>query len=257
MITVNCTSLPANLIESELFGREKGAFTGAQRPADGALRAGRRRHHLSRRNRRNAAGAAMQAAPGHSGRRVRATGQSPHHQGQCADHRGQQPESGRRDPRRQVPARSVLPAQRVSHHHPALAAAQGRHPAARQLFCRQIQQENRQEDRHRVTRDPRTPFRNTTGPATCGSWKMSSSGRSSPARGPHSRYWTGSIRSRRQGKLAGQDVKALADLEHDHILQVLQNTGWRIEGEKGAAILLGINPSTLRARMRKYGIRRQ
>ena len=29
MITVNCTSLPANLIESELFGRERGAFTGA------------------------------------------------------------------------------------------------------------------------------------------------------------------------------------------------------------------------------------
>ena len=29
MITINCTSLPANLIESELFGREKGAFTGS------------------------------------------------------------------------------------------------------------------------------------------------------------------------------------------------------------------------------------
>ena len=61
---------------------------------------------------------------------------------------------------------------------------------------------------------------------------------------------------RKTGEAAGQDVKALADLEHDHILQVLQKTGWRIEGKNGAAVLLGLNPSTLRARMRKYGIRR-
>lgn len=54
-----------------------------------------------------------------------------------------------------------------------------------------------------------------------------------------------------------QDVKALADLEREHILQVLEKTGWRIEGKNGAAGLLGLNPSTLRARLRKYGIRRE
>lgn len=55
----------------------------------------------------------------------------------------------------------------------------------------------------------------------------------------------------------GQEVKALCELEHDHILQVLQKTGWRIEGNNGAALLLGLNPSTLRARMRKFGILRK
>jgi formate hydrogenlyase transcriptional activator len=54
-----------------------------------------------------------------------------------------------------------------------------------------------------------------------------------------------------------QQIKALAELEHDHILLALHRTGWRVEGEHGAAGLLGLNPSTLRARMRKYGILRQ
>jgi DNA-binding NtrC family response regulator len=62
---------------------------------------------------------------------------------------------------------------------------------------------------------------------------------------------------RKTAELAGQDVKALGKLEHDLILQGLQKTGWRIEGKKGAAVLLGLNPSTLRFRMRKYGIIRQ
>lgn len=62
---------------------------------------------------------------------------------------------------------------------------------------------------------------------------------------------------RETGEQSAQDVKALAELERDHILQVLRKTGWRIEGKSGAALLLGLNPSTLRARIRKFGIRRQ
>jgi PAS domain S-box-containing protein len=55
----------------------------------------------------------------------------------------------------------------------------------------------------------------------------------------------------------GQDIKSLAELEHDHILKVVQKTDWRIEGKNGAAALLGLHPSTLRARMRKYSVIRQ
>jgi DNA-binding NtrC family response regulator len=58
------------------------------------------------------------------------------------------------------------------------------------------------------------------------------------------------------GEEAVQDVKALGEMEREHILLVLQKTGWRIEGEAGAAVILGLNPSTLRGRMRKYDIRR-
>ena len=49
-------------------------------------------------------------------------------------------------------------------------------------------------------------------------------------------------------------MKAMVELERDHILNVLKKTGWRIEGKSGAAGILGLNASTLRARMRKYGI---
>ena len=48
----------------------------------------------------------------------------------------------------------------------------------------------------------------------------------------------------------------LEELERSHILQVLQQTRWRVEGPKGAAMILGLNPSTLRSRMHKLGIRR-
>jgi transcriptional regulator with GAF, ATPase, and Fis domain len=57
--------------------------------------------------------------------------------------------------------------------------------------------------------------------------------------------------------LVVQDVKDLVGLERDLINQVLQKTNWRIEGKKGAAIILGLNPSTLRFKMRKYGILRE
>jgi formate hydrogenlyase transcriptional activator len=50
--------------------------------------------------------------------------------------------------------------------------------------------------------------------------------------------------------------RALVDVERDHIRGVLQSCAWRIEGTSGAARVLGLRPSTLRTRMAKLGIRR-
>lgn len=49
---------------------------------------------------------------------------------------------------------------------------------------------------------------------------------------------------------------SLEDVERRHIESVLTQTGWMIEGERGAANTLKMNPSTLRSRMQKLGIKR-
>jgi formate hydrogenlyase transcriptional activator len=49
---------------------------------------------------------------------------------------------------------------------------------------------------------------------------------------------------------------SLQDLERNHIILMLERTKWRIYGDQGAANLLGLNPETLRSRLRKLGIRR-
>jgi len=48
----------------------------------------------------------------------------------------------------------------------------------------------------------------------------------------------------------------LEENEREHIIKVLNQTNWKIHGDKGAAKILGINPNTLRSRMGKLGIRK-
>jgi formate hydrogenlyase transcriptional activator len=63
----------------------------------------------------------------------------------------------------------------------------------------------------------------------------------------------------RSSKSVGANDKPLKDLasaEREHILRVLQETSWRIDGPFGAAAILKLHPSTLRFRIKKLGIRR-
>src|SRR6476469_6665711 len=51
-------------------------------------------------------------------------------------------------------------------------------------------------------------------------------------------------------------IETLENMERNHIIRALQETQWVIHGKKGAAELLGINPSTLRSRMEKLAIKK-
>lgn len=48
----------------------------------------------------------------------------------------------------------------------------------------------------------------------------------------------------------------LEEAEKRHIIEALNTTGWRVSGKEGAAELLGINPKTLESRMQRLGIKR-
>lgn len=62
----------------------------------------------------------------------------------------------------------------------------------------------------------------------------------------------------KQGRNKAENVAAntLADIERNHILKTLEACNWRIDSKDGAAEQLGLPPSTLRGRMEKLGIKK-
>ena len=56
---------------------------------------------------------------------------------------------------------------------------------------------------------------------------------------------------------SGTEYETLEDLEKQHIIKVLEKTNWQVGGEKGAAKVLGIKRTTLEARMKKLNIQKK
>ena len=53
-----------------------------------------------------------------------------------------------------------------------------------------------------------------------------------------------------------EKLESLSDVERNHIEAVLESTQWRVRGVGGASEILGLKPTTLEARMRKLGVSR-
>jgi formate hydrogenlyase transcriptional activator len=53
------------------------------------------------------------------------------------------------------------------------------------------------------------------------------------------------------------NMEKLVDVEREHIIKALEHCNWVVEGKRGAAKYLDLAPSTLRDRMKKLGIQRE
>jgi transcriptional regulator with GAF, ATPase, and Fis domain len=74
--------------------------------------------------------------------------------------------------------------------------------------------------------------------------------------GPQVAGWIAAKRIGMMFDAPSPNEPTLEELERGHILEILQQTGWRIEGPKGAAAILGLHPSTLRSRMLRLGLKK-
>src|SRR5712671_4399347 len=86
--------------------------------------------------------------------------------------------------------------------------------------------------------------------------ELKSTSASGAASGADSSSSSASFTSSTSSASSTSSISTLEEAERQHILRALKQTQWRIAGPKGSAVLLGMKRTTLQARMRKLGIRR-
>jgi formate hydrogenlyase transcriptional activator len=64
------------------------------------------------------------------------------------------------------------------------------------------------------------------------------------------------VRLPQPGSLGADATQTLQDMERRHMVAVLEKASWRLSGKGGAAEVLGLKRTTLRAKMKKLGIKR-
>ena len=263
-LRVNCGALPPELVDSELFGHERGSFTGATALRKGWFeRADRGTLFLDECGELPPAAQVRLLRILQDGTFERVGGERQMHvdvRVVAATHRNLQSDGRRRN----LPRRSVVSPGGVSDRTAAAARSPRRYSGAGHALCSARRQAiwfalaHADAGRHQFAGGvPLAGKRARAGggdrtSGTLGRWKATGS-------------WHGDRRGRlrqRASKIsplhkATDQADSLVTLDaamKRHIEAALQRTRGRIEGGRGAAKVLGINPHTLRARMRKLRI---
>ncbi len=193
IIKVNCGGLSPGLVDSELFGHERGAFTGATQRRIGRFELADRGTLFLDEVAELPDGDPGEAAASAAGAGVRAGGRRADASGGCQTDRRDPPGSRRGGRGGALPLRPLLPPQRLPHRHSAAAGAPGGHrpagaafrrplrPPAGEAADRDLARELRAAEPLRLAGEhPRTAERDRAGRASspAGRWWMSRSRRS-------------------------------------------------------------------------------
>ena len=73
---------------------------------------------------------------------------------------------------------------------------------------------------------------------------------------PRGKFELGELAAAPSAGRPAEQPQRLEEVERREILAALEQTGWRVSGEAGAARILGLKRTTLEARMKKLGINR-
>ena len=177
-VAVNCGAMPENLVESILFGHEKGAFTGATDKHTGKfVEADGGTLFLDEVGELPPAAQVKLLRALQEGE-VEPVGGDASRQGRCAHHLRHQPRPDRRREGRALPRGPVLPPARVSDLGAAAAPAARGHPRTGASFPRPLRRRGRQARARHRRRGDGACSRPIAGRAMCASSKMRSSARS-------------------------------------------------------------------------------